>query len=155
MVDALFSCNVSGYPLQGLAEEAAGLFAARYGAVTLIDCDRQWIVATAGMPIGSTSRAASFCSHTILFDQILIVPDTHADQRFSGSSLVRGPAQIRAYVGCRIVVAGAAVGAVCAFHDNLLPTIHDEALVGLRALADRAAKNLASELKLTSLEAAA
>lgn len=134
MVDALFSCNVSGYPLQGLAREAAGLFRARYGAVTLIDSDQQWIVATTGMPIGSTSRAASFCAHTILFDQLLIVPDTHADQRFSGGPLVRGPAQIRAYVGCRIVVAGAAVGAVCAFHDEILPRIQDKALFGLRAL---------------------
>lgn len=155
MVDALFSCNVCGYPLQGLAQEAAELFQARFGAVTLIDRDWQWIVATTGMPIGSTTRAASFCAHTIRFDQILIVSDTHADKRFSGSPLVRGPAQIRAYVGCRIVVAGAAVGAICAFHDKILPAIHDEALFGLRALADRAAKTLASELKLPSLEAAA
>ena len=67
--------------------------------LTLIDSDREWFKSRIGISTTETARAASFCAHTILVDDLLIVEDTLQDDRFSDHPLVLGEPYVRAYAG--------------------------------------------------------
>jgi len=56
---------------------ARQVFGVSIAYIALIDADRQWFKAKTGMceKINETPREASFCGHTILQDEPLIVPD--------------------------------------------------------------------------------
>ncbi len=79
-------------------------------AVSLVDADRQWFKAIVGSSLEETSRALSFCSHTIQTNGALVVPDARQDPRFSQNDLVVGPPGIRFYAGIKLT---RAVGALC------------------------------------------
>lgn len=83
--------------------------------VTLIDEDRQWFKARAGIDDAETPRVGSFCTHTIGQRAPLVVEDASCDPRFAGSPFVTGPAAIRAYAGVPLTTPdGYNVGALCA-----------------------------------------
>jgi phosphoserine phosphatase RsbU/P len=67
--------------------------------VALVDADRQWFKARCGVQVEQTGREISFCGHTILQDEPLIIPDASRDARFRDNPLVVGPPYIRFYAG--------------------------------------------------------
>ena len=82
--------------------------------ITFVDADRTWFKARAGLNVRQAPRSISVCSHTILSEPALIVPDLAADPRFANSPQVVGPPHFRFYAGAPIVVDGGfRVGAVC------------------------------------------
>lgn len=84
-------------------------------AVTLVDQDRQWFKARRGLAETQTSRAESFCAHTIRQREPLVIEDASTDPRFADNSFVTGPWNIRAYAGVPLTTAdGYNVGALCA-----------------------------------------
>ena len=92
-----------------LTSEALGLPA----ALTLLDEDHQWLIARAGIDVSVTSRAQAFCSHTILVDDVMVVPDALLDPRFADLAPAEGMA-VRAYAGVPLrTPSGHAVGALC------------------------------------------
>lgn len=85
--------------------------------VTLVDEDRQWFKSADGLGEAcETDRGISFCGHTILSEEPLIVNDALADERFRGNPLVvdiDGP-RIRFYAGYPLrAPGGLKVGALC------------------------------------------
>ena len=68
-----------------------------YGS--LIDEGRQWFKSKQGFDLCETSRDISFCSHAILREDALIVPDATKDDRFKGNPVVTGPPGLRFYAG--------------------------------------------------------
>ncbi|MBL9119863.1 MAG: GAF domain-containing sensor histidine kinase [Phycisphaerae bacterium] len=98
---------------QRIAEVARHLFGAPMAAVSLIDADHQVFHGAAGLAVCGTGRDESFCSHTILGDQPMVIPDVALDPRFSKNPLVLGPLHIRSYIGAPILVDGLPVGALC------------------------------------------
>lgn len=97
-----------------LVQLAASICEAPIAMLSLVDASRQWFKAKVGIAVESTSRDAAFCSHTILGDDVLHVPDALADPRFRDSPLVLGEPGIRFYAGAPVVLeGGAAVGTVC------------------------------------------
>lgn len=80
--------------------------------VSLVDADRQWFKSKIGVSASETPRNISFCTHTILQSDPLIVQDATRDPRFQSSPLVA--AGIRAYAGIPLVnEQGFALGALC------------------------------------------
>lgn len=67
--------------------------------VSLVDENRQWLKAHCGMAVSETERDISFCAHTILRDEPLIIQDATKDPRFAANPMVTGAPRIRFYAG--------------------------------------------------------
>jgi GAF domain-containing protein len=90
------------------------LFDTPMAAVSLVDHDRQWFKARAGIDVAQTAREDSFCSHAMEGDGVFVVPDARLDPRFSANPLVVGEPNIRFYAGAPLRGAGGhSLGAVC------------------------------------------
>ena len=61
-------------------------------AITLIDANRQWFLASVGLDVNvrETPREVSFCGHTILGSDLMVIEDTSKDERFVDNPLVLG-----------------------------------------------------------------
>jgi diguanylate cyclase (GGDEF)-like protein len=103
-----------------LAELAAELLSCPIGLITLVEGERQWIKASSGIALRETTRADSFCTHTIKGDGPLIIDDARLDERVATSALVEHDPHLRAYAGMPISAPDPAtgqpvpIGAVCA-----------------------------------------
>jgi predicted signal transduction protein with EAL and GGDEF domain len=87
------------------------------GIISLVDTNRQWFKSCVGAPLGQqqTPRDISFCGHTILQREPLIIPDALADPRFADNPLVVGEPHLRFYAGFPLISAnGFVVGSLCA-----------------------------------------
>ncbi|MCE3046276.1 sensor domain-containing diguanylate cyclase [Legionella sp. 16cNR16C] len=83
-------------------------------AISLIDKETQWFKSVIGLDANSTPRDISFCGHTILKDDVLVVDDAQLDPRFSDNPLVTESPSIRFYAGCPIhTVNEHRIGALC------------------------------------------
>jgi sigma-B regulation protein RsbU (phosphoserine phosphatase) len=97
-----------------IVELAARVFHVPIAYVSLIDANRQWFKARCGVEAVQTSRDVSFCAHTILQDQPLVVTDTLLDPRFRDSPLVVGEPYLRFYAGHPLAGPGGHnVGTLC------------------------------------------
>lgn len=81
--------------------------------VSLVDKDRQWFKSVLGLPVRETPRSISFCGHTILTPQLMVVEDALADERFHDNPLVVDEPRIRFYAGAPLQVGGRRVGTLC------------------------------------------
>ena len=113
---------------------AASSFKAPMALVSLVDRERQWFKSTYGLDATETSREASFCSHAVSSREVLVVPDTFHDPRFSDNPLVTNGPRIRFYAGCPIFVGSSCVGTVCVL-DHRPRQIDAEAVSLLRYIA--------------------
>jgi len=82
--------------------------------VSLIDHQRQWFKAIAGLEVQETPRSISFCGHAIHNEETFVVEDATLDPRFADNPLVVGAPHIRYYAGRPLRAAdGAIVGTLC------------------------------------------
>jgi diguanylate cyclase (GGDEF)-like protein len=82
--------------------------------ISLIDSDQQWFKSRQGLNVACTARDVSFCSHAIIAEDVMVVEDTHADDRFAGNPMVLGAPHVRFYAGCPLLAReGSAVGTLC------------------------------------------
>lgn len=93
---------------------AARLCEAPVSLVTLVEPERQRLLARTGVEIVETPRSTSFCAHAMMEGGILVVPDATRDPRFADFALVTGDFGLRFYAGAPLTsVEGAPIGALC------------------------------------------
>jgi signal transduction histidine kinase len=136
---ALYSLNVlDSEPekdFDDIVALAANICDAPMSLVTLIDADRQWFKAGFGTDLTETTRELSFCAHTILGQDLMVVPDAREDARFAGNPAVAAPGGVRAYAGAPLITSdGFGLGTLCVF-DSEPRRFEVEQLQALRALA--------------------
>lgn len=149
----LFSYNIldsdKEQDFDDLLEIAAQIYGCPIAAITFVDSDRQWLKSKIGLAddIHETSRDHSFCAHTILDNEVLIVEDATKDERFYGNPLVTDGMAIRFYAGAPIVSAtGFRLGSICVIDDQPRELSQQEAKV-LRILSRQISKLLELRLK--------
>jgi len=97
-----------------IVELAASLLDTPIVAISLVDADRQWFLAGKGLGLKETPREMAFCAHTIAGDDVLVVPDALADERFRTNPLVQSEPNIRFYAGAPLRSAeGHNLGTLC------------------------------------------
>lgn len=101
---------------------AQSLFHVATSTVSLIDDDRQWFKARIGLDVCETGRDVAFCGHAILKNDVMVVPDARADERFATNALVTGAPFIRFYAGAPLTTpAGFNIGTLCIFDPTPRP----------------------------------
>ena len=82
--------------------------------VSFIGDDIQWFKSVQGLEIEQVPREQSFCSHTILTEEMMIVEDTIEDSRFRNNPFVVNPPYVRFYAGVKLNIReGICVGTFC------------------------------------------
>jgi diguanylate cyclase (GGDEF)-like protein/PAS domain S-box-containing protein len=117
-IKALHALGVLDTPQEDRFDRFTRIAAAAFGApialVSLIDAQRQWFKSRVGLDVCETPRSMAFCSHAIALDDLLVVPDTHLDERFADNPLVAGAPFIRFYAGQPVhSVDGQPLGTLC------------------------------------------
>jgi diguanylate cyclase (GGDEF)-like protein len=103
--------------------------------VSISDEDRQVFKGRLGLDINELARELAPCAYAILQNEVMVVPDTTQDPRFSDNPLVVGPPHIRFYVGTPLFSPeGMPLGTLCAM-DFRTRTPSPEQLTLLRELA--------------------
>ena len=99
-----------------ISELARRIAGTEIAIISLVDKDRQWFKSCVGVSLAQpeTPRSISFCGHTILQRDVLIIEDAHLDARFADNPLVTGDPGIRFYAGFPLISPnGYALGSLC------------------------------------------
>ncbi|PDO82050.1 sensor domain-containing diguanylate cyclase [Kosakonia sacchari] len=105
--------------------------------ISLLDRERQWLLACEGLGIKETPRNISFCGHAILQEGPFIVNDAANDERFHDNPLVTGEPYIRFYAGYPVHLPdGQVAGTLClinttprGFNDDDIASLKDLAFI--------------------------
>jgi PAS domain S-box-containing protein len=82
--------------------------------INFIDAKRQWFKAKVGLTVDEMPKEIGFCPVCVEMKDILIIPDTLADERFANSPVVTSEPHVRFYAGMPLLAPeGAVIGTVC------------------------------------------
>ena len=112
---------------------AASICKCEFSTISFIDADRQWFKSDVNLGLNETPRSSSFCSHTILRNDIFIIPDTLNNEDFNNNPFVINAPFIRFYAGIKISIEGHHIGSLCVF-DTKPGTLSDEQVRALKDL---------------------
>ncbi len=127
-----------------LTRIAKRLFGVPIALVSFVDINRQWFKSSQGLETTEMPRDISFCGHSILGNDIFIIPDTLLDDRFHDNPLVLNEPKIRFYAGVPLVISnGIKIGTLCII-DRVPRTLSKEDEDLLRDLGQMAVEELAS-----------
>ncbi|GGP19580.1 sensor domain-containing diguanylate cyclase [Silvimonas iriomotensis] len=116
--------------LDRLTRLAAKVFGVENSLISLVAADFQFFKSCYGFTGKRTARDVSFCGHTIIEDDLLVLEDASEDPRFHDNPSVVGPPYIRFYAGKALkTLSGYRIGSLCVFDSR--PRKLDEAGVHL------------------------
>ncbi len=98
-----------------LSELVSEYFNCPIALITVIDKDRQWFKGKTGTTETGNTRELSFCGHTLLQDEVMVVEDTTRDERFFDNPVVEA-FNLHFYAGAPIISTdGFKLGTVCIY----------------------------------------
>ncbi|HCU65133.1 MAG TPA: GGDEF domain-containing protein [Rheinheimera sp.] len=113
-------------------------------AIHLVDAEQIRVLAAQGCNLSGSARQSSFCGHTILGDDALVIQDTRHHPYFFDHPLVQGADGIRCYVGVPLrAFNGCKIGTLCLM-DKIPREISADDLAALRDLALLTEQEMAS-----------
>ncbi|ARV61287.1 ATPase [Nostocales cyanobacterium HT-58-2] len=119
--------------------------------ISLVDTNRLWFKSRVGLDAQQMSREGTFCSHAILQQEVLIVPDATTDERFATNPVVTSDPNIRFYAGVPLMnPEGHALGTLCVI-DQVSRELTPEQLEALQILGRQVIKQLELRRNLASL----
>lgn len=137
-----------------LTDAARVLFDCPVAHISLVEEETQWFKSVVGVELPTIPRDHSFCTHAIMSDDFLVVPDLAMDPRFVNHPMVANAPHVRFYAGAPIILStGFRVGSLCALDFAPHEPPSQAALATLRALTDAVAA--AFERDMTEVEAQA
>lgn len=137
-----------------LALIAAYICQTPFAFITFIDAERQWFKSCVGVKVGETAREESFCAHAILGDEVLIVEDARADERFAANPFVTGEPHIRFYAGAPLITPRKfKLGTLCIL-DTVPRRLRDEQISVLRLLSAQIVGHLMQRREIASYQRA-
>jgi serine phosphatase RsbU (regulator of sigma subunit) len=104
--------------IDAVATQLTQIFAVAGAAISFVDQDTQYYKSAVGLPLifpetRTEPRELSVCSHVVGSNEMLIVEDLQADERFCDNPIVR-EAGVRFYAGAPLRAdSGRAVGSIC------------------------------------------
>jgi GAF domain-containing protein len=100
--------------LRRIVAFAAALCGVPTSAVSIVEARQQTFIARTGLDAAETPRETSFCAHTMVENDVMVVADATADPRFSNNPLVTGAPMIRFYAGAPLrSSSGVPLGSLC------------------------------------------
>jgi PAS domain S-box-containing protein len=84
--------------------------------ITLMEEEIQWLKVKKGTDVEQMPVKTSFCTYTLLQDDVMEVPDARIDDRFANSAIVTGAPNVRFYAGTPLITNdGHRIGTLCVF----------------------------------------
>ncbi|MEO6719524.1 MAG: GAF domain-containing protein [Ferruginibacter sp.] len=120
----------------------------KYALISFMDRDRHWFKARKGISIKEQPREISFCAHTILQNEVMVICDTQHDERFFDNPNVTGKYKFAFYAGAPIIsAAGYKLGTVCALDNVPKHSFSQKQKNGLRIIAKQVSALLELKVK--------
>ncbi|WP_017314295.1 hybrid sensor histidine kinase/response regulator [Mastigocladopsis repens] len=134
-----------------LAFLAAQICATPIALINLIDANRQWFKAKVGLDIEEMPVDIGLCPLCIQQRDVLIIPDTLADERFATSPVVTSAPYVRFYAGVPLITPeGHVIGTVCVV-DRVPRLLQPEQLESLKAISRLVMRQLELRRNLTQV----
>lgn len=125
-----------------LAQLAARICDTPIALISLVDAGRRWLKSSIALDVWETSSVASFCAHTILQSEPLIIRDTLQDARFACAESIRNAPHIRFYAGVSLVSADGHSLGTLSVADRVPRDISDKNVADLQTIARQIVKHL-------------
>lgn len=122
--------------------------------VNIVSATSIWLKSRHGVPpdIEEVPRGSVCCSHALCHSDLLVVPDTHADDRFKTMPFIATEPFLRFYAGMPLIDSGGrALGTLCIM-DTTPHELAFEAAEGIRRVARQTTAQLELRLKIAELE---
>lgn len=166
-VRALHRYNILDTPTEvafdRITNLAARLFNIPIALVSLVDESRTWFKSCHGFGLREVPRDDSICSFALLYNDVLVIPDTHKDERLACTPFAIAQPDLRFYAGAPLITHdGYNLGTLCLIdrqpHEDLNPeqraTLADLAAMvvdelELRLAAQKIAQTDAALLEIT------
>ncbi len=124
-----------------LTDLATGFFDVDVAFMAFLDTDRQWFKSSVGLNQTESTLAASFCTHTIEAEDLLVIEDATKDERVDDSPFVTD-AGLRFYAGVPITTPeGPPIGTFSVMHSDPR-TLSEKETRYLKMLAEMATDEL-------------
>ena len=105
-IETLHGLRILDTPVEQRFEHITALlreiFQVPISTLSFVDLHRQWFKSIQGERVEQTRRCISFCQHTILQDDVMVIPDARFDERFGHSPLVTEDPGVVFYAGAPV-----------------------------------------------------
>jgi len=121
-------------PFEDLVFLATQICGTPITSINLIDQNRQWFKAKAGLNVNEIPRDIGFAPICMHLGEVLIIPDTLADEQFATNLVVTSYPYVRFYVGVPLKTPEGEVIGALSIADRVPRTITPEQVEALRSL---------------------
>jgi signal transduction histidine kinase len=161
-LEALRRYNILDTPTEAAFDRitslAARLFDVPIALVSLVDESRAWFKSCYGFELREVQRDATICSLALLYDDVLVIPDTRQDDRLTCNPFVQNEPGLRFYAGAPLLTQdGFNLGTLCLLDMKPRDALTDEQKATLADLAAMVVDELELRLaarKIAQLDAA-